>query len=274
MDEEAVALVDKRHHYKISIPVKAKLNYVSIMQLDGSKYDCPVLRANVKTHDSIYSSVNNMTAEICVINPDRNTNKITYRYENGVNKKPVTRKGDKKGNRLCFKVPLEYDKVHNFNIKQPDGTWKTYQIVLDRLPTNFVRIRLSFTCNNDVDLHVLEPVSNNGKKREIYFPLPNRKNFGELDIDSRTASEGPENYVLDLTNAPKGRYYYWVVWYSRLTHFKEYYNKSCYGKLEIVNQGRVTVKPISFLPVPYNKKQQELFSTYPSNKRDFYFDVK
>jgi len=273
-DEIIPALVDKYHKFTASIPIQTKINQVSIIQLDGSKYDCPILHANITAQDSIYHNVKNMTAEICVVNPDRHSNKITYKYENEKNK-PVTKEATRKGNKLCFKVPLKYDKVHNFEIKQPDGRWINHQIVINKLPTNFIRIRLTFNCDSDVDLHVLEPKAKNGTEREVNFRK--RRNFGELDVDSRKASEGPENYVLDLTNAPKGRYYYWVEWYTRAEkEFNKYYNKSCYGKLEIVENGQVRIKPISFLPVPYtsNKQQQIKYSTYPANRKDFYFDVK
>ncbi len=270
--KRGTAVVDKNHHYKLAIPIPAKITNISIIQLDGKSLECTI-KANVKSKDSIYSSVKNMTAEICVVNPDRHSNKITYKYENE-NNREVTREAYRKGNRLCFKIPLKYDRVHNFEIKQLDGNWKSYQIVLDRLPTNFVRIRMSFNCDSDVDLHVLEPVSNNGKKREVYYD--NKRNYGELDVDSRKKSQGPENYVLDLTNAPKGRYYYWVVWYSRLDKFKKYHNKSCDVRLEIVENGKVKIKPIHFFPVPYttNKFQQEKDSVYPVDRKLFYFDVR
>jgi len=233
--------------------------------------------------DKIYYYVKNMTAEICLVNPDRTSNKITYKYENNTNKE-ITKNGYRKNGRLCFKVPLKYDRVHNFKIKQLDGRYISRQIVIDRLPTNFVRIKMTFNCDSDVDLHILEPkVNPNCKKtygnickkgREIYFN--NRRNYGELDVDSRSKNEGPENYVLDTTTAVKGRYYYWIEWYSRKDNFKKYYNKTCSGNLEIVENGQVKNIPFSFFNVSYtsNRQRQIKFSTYPANKKDFYFKIR
>ena len=267
-NETAITSVDNNHKYKIILPLKSKINNIAVIQIDNSYEYCPILKSNIKKQDKIYHNVNNMTAEICLVNPDRTSKKVTYKYKNNSNK-VITREGYIKNRKLCFKVPLKYNRVHSFAIKQLDGTWKSHLVVINDLPTNFVRIRMTFNCDSDVDLHILEP-----NNKEVYSL--HRKNYGKLDVNSQKASQGPENYVLDTTIAPKGRYYYWVEWYSRKNNFKKYYNKNCSGNLEIIKNGQVTLIPFIFFNVNYtsDRYKQKTFSTYPASKKNFYFEIK
>ena len=292
--EYTSAVVKNDFSYKAVVPLKNKITQIFIKQLDNSNYEC-VVRANIKAKDDIYHFVSKMmTADICLSNPDRREGSyVKYKYLNKSNRY-MSAKLEKRHGRLCFKVPLKYTTRttrHEFVIKQLDGTDKTYSIDIDRLPTNIVRIKIEFNCNSDVDLHILEPKRNSNCKktndkmcrgREIYYL--NTKNYGELDVDSQQASQGPENYVLDITTAPKGRYYYWINWYSRAKYFDRFYNKTCHVRLEILNHGQVIVQSKPFMAVPNvsNASKRRAYSNIPAvdfknfnsiKQKAYYFDV-